>query len=481
MTGAITPAAEAGVAKPRVRSGPMLVVLLTGVFVAQFDFFVVNVAAPPIEHDLHAGAATLELIVGGYAFAYASGMVTSGRLGDMFGHRRMFVLGMIGFGLTSLLCGITASPGQLVVARLAQGLAGAVMVPQTMGMITTEFPAEKRAKGLAGWGMAAGLGSIAGQVLGGGLVQADIAGLGWRLIFLINIPICAVAALLAPRILPGPAVRRQTGLDPIGAVGSSLALALLLVPLTLGRSEGWPLWGWISMGAAVVVLGVTLRWQVILTRRHGSPVIDMTLFRSLSFRAGMVAGASFMLYFGSFMFTLTLLLQSGLGLNPFQAGLVFCPMGVLFSVSATLGARLKARWGQGVLVASALLTALGLLLLALRLFLDGGHTGVAWIVLCLCLLGLGNGVVLPSLIGTALMQVKPQQAGVANGVLQTVQQFSSSAGVAVVGAVFFAVLGNRTSSQGYAQAMAWSATIDLLLIFAVTWMVWTFKRIAESL
>lgn len=480
MAGPVTSTVQADTHKPPIRSGPMLVVLLTGVFVAQFDFFVVNVAAPPIEHDLHAGTATLELIVGGYAFAYASGMVTSGRLGDMFGHRRLFIIGMIGFGLTSLLCGITTSPGQLVAARLAQGFAGATMVPQTMGMITTEFPAEKRAKGLAGWGMAAGLGSIAGQVLGGALIQANVAGLGWRLIFLINLPICAVAALLAPRLLPGPVERRRPGLDPLGAIGSSLTLALLLIPLTLGRSQGWPLWVWVSMAAAVVVGAATLRWQTVLTRRNGSPIIDMTLFRSRSFRAGMVAGSSFMLYFGSFMFTLTLLLQSGLGLNPLQAGLAFCPMGVLFSVSSILGARLKARYGQQVLVISALVTAFGLLMLTLGLAVDGRHAGVTWVMLCLCLIGLGNGVVLPSLIGVALTQVRPQQAGVANGVLQTMQQFSSSSGVAAIGAIFFAVLGQSTDRQGYAHAMAWSAAIDLALMAAVTWMVWTFKRIAEA-
>ena len=481
MTSALTPDARTEAAQPSPRNGAILLVLLTGIFIAQFDFFVVNVAAPDIAHDLGSGSATLELIVGGYAFAYASGMVTSGRLGDMFGHRRLFVIGVIAFGLTSLFCGVTTTPGELVAARLAQGLAGAVMVPQTMGMITTEFPAERRAKGLAGWGMAAGLGSIAGQVLGGALVQADIAGLGWRLIFLINVPVCTVVALAAPRVLPGPTSTRRTGLDPIGAVGSSLALALLLVPLTLGRSQGWPVWGWFCIAGAVVVGVATLRWQTVLTRRDGSPVINMTLFRSRSFRAGLVACSSFMLYFGSFMFTLTLLLQSGLGLNPLQAGLAFCPMGVFFSVGSMSGPRLRARFGHNVLLLSSLVTALGLFLLTARLFVDEQGTGAVYIALCLCLIGVGNGVVLPSLIGTALIQVRPQQAGVANGVLQTMQQFSSSLGVAVVGAVFFAVLGDRTGGTGYAHAMAWSATIDLVLIGAVTWMLWTFKRIAGSM
>lgn len=459
----------------------MLLVLLTGVFVGQFDFFVVNVAAPQIEHDLNAGTSVLQLIVGGYAFAYASGMITSGRLGDMFGHRRLFIIGVIAFGVTSLLCGITTSAAELVAARLAQGLAGAVMVPQTMGMITKEFPPEERGRGIAAWGMAAGLGSIAGQVLGGGLVELNVAGLGWRSIFLVNVPICLVTALLAPKVLPGPTALRRTGLDPIGAVGSSLTLGLLLVPLALGRSEGWPVWCWVSLAAAVPVGVFTLQRQAALTRSGGSPVIDMTLFNYESFRAGIIACASFMLYFGSFMFTLTLLLQSGLGLDPFEAGLVFCPMGVFFSLTSMLSPRLRARYGQKVLVASALVTALGLALLAVALFAGGPRGALGWTVVSLSLLGLGNGIVLPALIGVALVQVKPRQAGIGTGVLQTVQQFASAAGVAVVGAVFFTVLGTRTDDKGYAKAMAWSATIDLVLMLAVTWMILMFGRMSAAI
>lgn len=480
MTSATTSPAGAAEREPTASHRPMLLVLLSAVFIAQFDFFVVNVAAPGVGRDLHASSAMLELIVAGYAFAYASGMVTTGRLGDMVGHRRMFILGMAGFGLTSLFCGIATSPGQLVAARLAQGLTGAMMVPQTMGMITTQFPAERRGKALAAWGMAAGVGSIAGQVLGGALVEANVAGLGWRPIFLVNVPVCAVTCLLAARLLPGPMARRQTGLDPLGSLGSSLALALVLVPLTLGRAEGWPLWGWICIAAALLVGAGTLRWQMVLTRRKGTPVIDMTLFGSRSFRAGLIAGTAFQLYFGSFMFTLTLFLQSGLGLDPFQAGLAFCPMGVLFALSSLAGTRLRSRYGPGVLVLAGLVTATGLLLLAARLFVVGPHVGVPWVVFCLCLIGLGNGVVLPSLLGMALMQVRPERAGVANGVLQTAQQFSSSSGVAAVGAVFFSVLGSQPGSHGYATSMAWSAAIDFALIITVTCMVWTFKRLADT-
>ncbi|MEU6994510.1 MFS transporter [Streptomyces sp. NPDC046465] len=462
------------------RGGLVVGVLLSAMFIVQFDFFVVNVAAPSLESDLHAGAGMLELVVGGYAFAFASGMITGGRLGDIYGHRRLFVIGMAAFGISSLLCGITATPGQLVAARLVQGAAGALMVPQVLAVITAHFSAAAKPRAIAGYGMASGLGSIAGQVLGGGLLELHLFVPGWRLIFLINVPVCAVAAVLAARHLPGPVPRRNVGLDPVGAVGVSLALVLVLLPLSLGRTEGWPVWSWICMGAAVPVAVGTLFWERALTRGPGSPVLDLTLFRSSSFSSGMVAGIAFQLYFGSFMFTLTLLLQSGLDLGPLGAGLVFAPMGVLFAGSSLLGRRLADRFGTSVLIAGSAVTAAGLLFLAGLLHTSAQDIGVPLVIGCLCLVGFGNGLVLPALIGAALVEVRPEKAGVASGVLTTTQQFASSAGVAVVGATFFGMLGARPAPADYARAMTGSAVIDLVLVVAVCCMCWVIKRIAES-
>ncbi|MFF7725183.1 MFS transporter [Streptomyces sp. NPDC008001] len=463
---------------PTVRTGPILLVLLSAMFFAQFDFFVVNVAAPSLEESIHAGPAALELVVGGYAFAYAAGMITGGRLGDKFGHRRLFVTGTIAFGITSLLCGIAATPGQLVGARLAQGLAGAMMVPQVLAVITAHFPDERKPKAMAWYGAAAGLGSIAGQVLGGALIAADFAGLGWRSIFLINVPFCVVIAATALRVLPVRTQRRRIGLDPAGAAGVSLALALLLVPLTMGHSSDWPVWTWISMALAVPVAAVTLRWEQALRRRGGDPVLVFPLFRSPSYRGGVVASIAFMVYFGSFMFTLTLLLQSGLDLGPFQAGLVFSPMGILFTATSMIGGRLTRRWGMSALVVSSGVIALGLVALAVRLAVAGSGTGLPWIVLCLCLVGAGNGVVLPALFGAALMRVRPQDAGIASGILTTTQQFSSAAGVAVIGAVFFAVAGKHATGASWAHAMAWSTAVSVLMVLVVMRMTWTFRRFA---
>jgi MFS family permease len=324
------PSTDAGPAAGRF--GPMVVVLLSAWFMAQFDFFVVNVAAPSFQRDLGAGPAALQLIVGGYIFAYAGGMITGGRLGDMYGYRRLFVVGMIAFSLASLLCGIAAQPTQLVVARLVQGFTAAMMVPQVLAVITSVFPVETRPRALGWYGAAGGLGAIAGQVLGGLLLTADLFGLGWRIIFLINVPVGAVAAVLAVRLLPRIEAGHRARLDPLGAVGIAATLALLLVPLVLGHEEGWPAWTWICMAAALPVGALTMAWQRGLAARDGQPILDISLFRVGSFVAGIAAAAAFLAYFASFMFTLTLLLQDGLRLSAFHAGLAFAPMGVLFTV-----------------------------------------------------------------------------------------------------------------------------------------------------
>lgn len=438
--------------------GIRLAVVVSAMFVAQFDFFVVNVAAPSLRRDLHAGQAALELIVGGYAFAYATGMITGGRLGDRYGHRRLFVAGMIGFAVASLLCGLAQNPTELVLARLVQGLAGAIMVPQVLALITATVSGPARGRALGWYGVASGLGSIGGQVLGGALLQADIFGLGWRVIFLINVPVCAVLAPLAHRILPNERPDRPARLDIPGAVGVSATLALVLVPVTLGRSAGWPLWAWLSMAGALVLAGATW-WQ---QRRAVQPVLDLELLRQPSYRAGLVAGAAFMAYFASFMFTLTLLLQGGLGLSAFRAGVAFAPMGLAFMGTALIGSRLFARYGPSVVLVGTAVIGGGLVWLALQ-------PELPWVVPAAVLVGLGNGLVLPQLITVALTAVRPDQAGIGAGMLTTGQQFAGSIGVAAVGTAFFAV-------SGYGRAMRLAAGLDLLLVVAVFVLVLTATR-----
>ncbi len=446
----------------------MLPVILVASLMASFDYMVVNVAAPSLQRDLHAGSAALELVVAGYGFTYAAAMVTGGRLGDLFGHRRLFLLGMSGFTLASLGCGLAGTAGELVGARMVQGLTAAAMVPQVLALISRVFPAGERARAISWFGVALGVGGTAGQVLGGLLLQADLWGLGWRVIFLVNLPIGLVTVVLAGRWLPVTRADRQPRLDPLGSLGLSAALALVLVPLALGRQAGWAPWIWLLLAAAVPVGAATLRWERRLAARGAEPLLDPALFAARSFSAGLVVTVAFMAGFGSFMFVLTLLAQGGLGLDALRTGLAFLPLGLLTMASSLAGRRLVARYGLRVLVAGNLLTITGMLLLAAELHLRGAAMTQSWLLAPLGLVGLGCGLTVPALVGSVLSGVRPDQAGAASGVLSTAQQFAGAAGVAVLGSVFFAVLGGHPGRAEFVRAAQWALLLDLLLVVGAT-------------
>src|SRR4051812_40476124 len=228
---------------------------------ALFDLFVVNVAAPSIGTELHSGTAALELVVGGYSFTYAAGLVTGGRLGDLYGHRKPFVGGMTAFAPAAPLCGLAANPTPRLPARLLQGATAAMMVPQVLAVIAAIFPVEERAKALSWFGLTVGVGGVAGQILGGALLDWNILGLGWRAIFLVNVPIGLVAATLAWRILPVTRAAVAYKIDLWGVLGTSATVALALVPLVLGHPEGWPTWGWLMLALSVPVGILTYRHQ----------------------------------------------------------------------------------------------------------------------------------------------------------------------------------------------------------------------------
>ncbi len=442
----------------------MLPVILIAMFMAGFDIWAVNVAAPSLQRDLHVSDAALQLIVGGYAFMYASGMVTGGRLGDLFGYKRLFLVGIVTFALASLACGVAPSSGALVAFRLVQGLTGAVMVPQVVALITASFPARERSRALGWYGATMGFGFVSGQILGGGLIQANILGLGWRAIFLVNVPIGVVGVIVASIVVPQARGQRRPRLDPLGAVGVSGSLALALVPLTLGSDEGWPVWTWVSLAAALPVLAATLAWERRLTRRGGEPLLDLALFRDRAFSAGLVLNFVAIFFFGSFMFVLTLLLQSGLGLSPLHAGIVNLPLALTFIAMTLLGPKLAARLGPRSITVGAGFATLGTIALALIAMHAGGHLTGWGTAPATALIGIGQGLMVPSLMSAVLTHVRPERAGAAAGVLTTTQQFAVASGVAVLGAVFYEVIGGAPSRASFVSGLVVIAWVDAALL-----------------
>ncbi|KZM76124.1 MFS transporter [Nocardia terpenica] len=447
----------------------VLPVVLSAMFMAMFDWFVVNVAASSLQHDLHAGESALELIVGGYGFAYASGLITGGRLGDLHGHRRLFVIGMLAFTAASLLCGLAPNAWALVAFRVLQGGTAALMVPQMLALINTMFPVRERARAMAAFGATIGIGSVAGQVLGGVLLNIDLFGWGWRTIFYINVPIGLAAAALAARWLPRHERTRRPRLDPVGALGIAAALALLLVPITLGRPEGWPVWTWLSMLAAVPVLLLTLRYEGRLARRGGEPVLDTAMVRERGFSLGLVIAGGYLTFFAGFMLCLTLLLQNGLGLSPLRAGLAFAPLGVCFAGSSFfLARRVADRIGNRVMVVGTLVSLTGLAVTLLALATGGPNVTALELIPGMMIVGTGNGLTIPSVVGAVLSSgIPPQQAGMAAGVLTTSQQFGNAIGATVLGVIFFSALGASHGTGSYVTAMEMTAVAAIAVLAVV--------------
>ena len=442
----------------------MLPVILIAMFMAGFDIWAVNVAAPSLQRDLHVSDAALQLIVGGYAFMYASGMVTGGRLGDLFGYKRLFLIGVVTFALASLACGVAPTAGTLVAFRLVQGLTGAVMVPQVVALITATFPARERSKALGFYGATMGLGFVSGQILGGGLIQANIFGLGWRAIFLVNVPVGIIALIVAAVVVPKATGLRKPRLDPLGAIGVSGGLALALVPLTLGRDEGWPVWTWVSLALALPVLAATVAWERRLTRGGGEPLLNLALFRDRAFSAGLLLNFACLFFFGSFMFVLTLLLQSGLGLSPLHAGIVNLPLALTFIAMTLLGPKVAARLGPRSITLGAVAAIAGALVLALTAAHYGGQLTGWETAPGTALIGIGQGLMVPSLMSAVLSHVRPEQAGAAAGVLTTTQQFSIASGVAVIGAVFYEVIGGAPTRASFVTGLTVVAWVDVALL-----------------
>jgi EmrB/QacA subfamily drug resistance transporter len=445
----------------------MLPVILSAMFMAMFDYFVVNVAAPSFQHDLHTSDAGLELIVGGYGFAYAAGLITGGRLGDLLGYKRMFIIGMATFTLASLACGIATSSSLLILARVVQGATAAAMVPQLLALINVVYPVAERPRAMAWFGATIGVGSVAGQVFGGGLLQANLFGWGWRPIFLVNVPIGIIAVALAARWLPAARGASRPKFDPIGAVAIAASIGLALVPMILGRAEGWPLWTWISLIASVPAMALSVRWEARLTKRGGSPMIDLALFRERSFSVGLALSGLMLAMFGGFMLSMTLFLQGGLHMSPVRAGLIFGPLGLAFATSSMFARRVTARHGSRVIAIGASFSTVGLILLGIILATRGDHVGGAELIPSMVLVGTGNGLVLPSLVGSVLAGIRSKNAGAAAGMLVTAQQFGGAAGVTVLGTVFFSALGAHPGLGDFVTALQWVDAVDIVAVVVI--------------
>jgi EmrB/QacA subfamily drug resistance transporter len=438
---------------PDPRRWRALPAILVASFMSLFDVFVVNVAAPSIGSDLHASDAALELVIAGYSFTYAAGLVTGGRLGDRFGRRSLFLSGMGLFTISSALCGLAPDEATLIVGRLLQGIGAAAMVPQVLALISVIFPPAERPRAFAMFGVTIGLGAVSGQVIGGVLLNANLFGLGWRPIFLVNVPIGLITMVMAGRLVRESKAHTYERLDLVGLAGLTVALGLVLVPLTMGRDEGWPLWTWLALAGGAIALAVFGSWEARVARSGGAPIVPPAVLRTRRVLAGLLTSAGFFLFFGSFLLAFTIFLQNGQHRSPLNAGLVFGPLGVTFALSSVAARRLVARYGARVLTAGTLISFLAIGGMTLLLAQQGVDVSTTGLVPLLMLAGVGNGLTVPALVATVLSGVPADIAGAVSGVLTTTQQFSSALGVAGVGALFFSETAHGGPADGLLAAL----------------------------
>jgi EmrB/QacA subfamily drug resistance transporter len=413
-----------------------LVTVLVGVLLPLIDFFIVNVALPTMQHDLHATTALLELVISGYATAYAVLLVLGGRLGDAHGRKRLFIVGMAAFTVTSLLCAIAPSATTLVIARVLQGASAALMVPQTLSTIQATGDAASRSKALGWLGATGGLAAVTGQLLGGVLVSANIAGSGWRAIFFVNVPVGIVGLILAARYIPETHAVRRTRIDVAGTFLLAATLVAVLLPLTEGRALGWPLWSWLLLGLAPVSATAFAMVERSLEHTGGAPLVPPSVLRHLSMRRGLPIAVLFFGTFGAFMFVYALVTQGYLGFGPLRAGVGLAPMAFVFLLASLATTRLVARYGRLVIGAGGLIQLIGLTVLIATVLSWWPSLSVYDLMPGLTIMGLGQGLVMSPLYRVILSDVPQEVAGAGSGVLTTTQQTSLALGVALLGSLF---------------------------------------------
>jgi MFS family permease len=438
----------------------MLIVLLAGQFMALLDVTIVNVAMPTIGRSLHASGAELQLVVAGYTVSYAMLLITGARLGDLYGRRRMFLAGVAVFTLASLTCGIAPGAGVLIAARLVQGAGAAAMMPQIMSVIQLRFDGAARARALSAYTAVLSSGFVAGQVIGGVLVTANLFGESWRPVFLVNVPIGLAVLALVPRVVPADSPGRARRLDLAGLAVAVPAVFLVVLPLMLGHQEGWPGWvfGCVAAGLALGLVFVLVERRI--ADRGGDPLLNLAVLRAPGLVPGLAAVAVLMITYGGFLFSFALHLQGGLGDSALRAGLTFAPCALVFGACGYFWRRLPVALHH-VLAPLGCLAAVGGYA-AVAAVLHSGGSGGLLLQVVLVITGASLALGFSPLVTHSLVRVPLHQAADASGLLTTTIQLGQAVGVATFGSLFLSLdSGRAVSGHGLAAASGHALAVTL--------------------
>ena len=434
------------------RAWQALGVLLIGMFMSLLDATIVNVALPTIRTSLSADEATLSWIISGYALAFGLVLIPSGRLGDRFGHKWIFVTGLALFTVASLACGLAQDSTQLVIARVIQGLAGGIYLPAVTAFIQLLFKGRTRGTAFAIMGAVIGVSSALGPIIGGLLIQAFGEKEGWRYVFDVNVPIGIVALVAASILLPKGAASTtaSAGVDWVGLVLLAGGLVSILVPLIEGQTLGWPLWTYLLIAGGVVLIVLFALWEISYSKRGKSPLVPPHLYSHAAFTGGTILALVYFAAFTSIFFSISILWQSGLGHTALESGFVSIPFAVGSILGASQSSRLAPILGRKVLVIGVGMLAVGLVAVWLVLLLVPAADLTSWDLLGpLLAAGIGSGLFIAPNAQFIVATVDPQEAGAASGVVGTMQRLGSAVGIAVIGSVFFGALtiAKPTASQ----------------------------------
>jgi EmrB/QacA subfamily drug resistance transporter len=463
-----------GAAAESGRTGLLLPVILSATFMQFVDDSIVNVAIPSLQSGLRASSAAVELVVSVYLLAFSMTLITGARLGDIYGRRRLFLTGMAGFTIASAACGAAPSATVLIVARIFQGMFSGLMFPQVMSVIQVTFGPRERGRVFGIVGAVIALATVLGPLAGGVFVALNVAGLSWRLIFLVNVPIGVAALAGAARLLPESRAVDAPRLDLPGAALATAGVGLLVYPLVEGREQQWPLPLDILLGASVPVLAAFLLLQRRSPARGGHPLIRWSLLRQRPFVAGSLLSLVFYLGVVPFFFVFNIYLQKGLGFSALASGLTVLPIALGAAAASWGSAEVARRLGNKVLSLGAWLMGAGMAFVVVTIHWAGSTLSGYDLLPSFVLTGIGLGLVVGPLTNLVLAEVRPADVGGASGVLGTVQQLGGAVGVALIGVLFFGPLGGQAGRTGFSrpiqQALGYEIAICLvsgLLVLAL--------------
>jgi MFS family permease len=454
----------------RAKPGTVLAIVLTGQLMAVIDNSIVNVAVPSMHADLHASGASLQLIVAGYTIAYAVLLVTGARLGDILGHRRMFLGGIALFTLASLGCGLAPSAGALIGLRFLQGIGAATMIPQVLSLIQRTYTSPgPRARAMSLYATVLSGGAVLGQIIGGILVTANIDGTGWRPIFLVNVPFGIAVLLFGARALPRSNARDGRSLDVPGLLTLTPAVLAFVLPLVLGQPLGWPVWGWALLALSAVAFGALPYIERRVAKRGGQPILPRSLLGLPGVSFGIMGLFVVMTVFGGWLFAFALEMQDGLGGSALRSGLEFVPSAIAFALVSLNWQRLPARFHIPLAISGFITNGAALLVSAL-LLRSGGDGGV-WLYVFGALAGGGMAAAFGPLMTRVLSRVPVALAADASGVIVTVNQLGIVVGIATFGTLYLNLAGALPAHPSLAftlsSAHAYLVTLSALAGLAV--------------